>query len=469
MSQISFLIVLLLPGQTSSPAGGVGALLGPRIVDGHEGFALQPPQGWQLLRRREELDQETVLLRMIGPAGRGRSQEMIVLQLAASRRAPLEEVMRMRQHALEVEFSGVTHQSQQLQQIAGRPGAYFSATFTREGFSWLRMESIVQARPGRSLALQFTGPAEDSRRSELLFQAVLGTLELLPDWLDAAALRRALAEGDTWRETLKGRKLAPLAIAEQYFRIDLEGRAIGFLAVEEGAVEWQRQPGVRVRERWWTFDESGRAQRLQTNFFVADDFVQERWEASATTLHPATRERPAFLEAALEDGLRTDDLLISNQTYQLGQPTVQNPPLRLPPSYLSRVLVHLLPRLLGDLGRQRTLAFTAFDHPRADVVIKLFELKGPANPPCSRAKGKAFRIDVREGLAGEITSLFVDEGGKILCIQAGPARMTPVPVKDLERAFAGRIAAAEKEMAALEKAYQADESRFGRGAGGPRP
>jgi hypothetical protein len=222
---------------------------------------------------------------------------------------------------------------------------------------------------------------------------------------------------------------------------------------------------VRIAERGWTFEPEGRARSVDSVAFLGNDFSDERWRTRVTTLVPAAAGLAAFLEAGIEEGLRSKDVLVSSQSYSYGRPLVENPALRLPRTYLSRAILRLLPRMVKDLGAPRRMAFTMFDHTRADLVMRIVEIKGAADLPTGAAGTNAFRIDEREGLAAEPSSLYVDATGRLLHAQSGKTTMTPASKEEMERIFGRRVAEADRQISQLEQAYAKDEERFRRGSG----
>ena len=111
------------------------------------------------------------------------------------------------------------------------------------------------------------------------------------------------------------------------------------------------------------------------------------------------------------------------------------------------------------------MAFTTFDHARADLVVRAVELKGAGDLPSGTTRGKVFQIDEREGLASEPSSLYVDQTGKMLYARSGKVVMTPAGREEMERMLGGRVADADRQMTQLEKSYSKEEARFRRGGG----
>jgi hypothetical protein len=437
-------------------------------VDGTTGFSLRPPNGWQYARERTSEGRGLTVLRMIGAAGPGKWQQIIVRQTAVTKRQPADQTMKQVADAMELEFSNVEIQSQQTQQIAGARGGIISAAYMREGGRKLRIEAFVDAGPRSMLWLAYDGPADKSVGGETIFNEVLGSLELRKPRLNENELSSALDAGSAWLSSLDAKALEPIRNIDQTLRIEADGKAIGYLTLQSSRGQHEGSPGVDLRERVWTFEPEGRVRRVQQNIFISDDLQREKWTSSTTVLVPALGDRQAYFEVALEEGLRTGDLLLSNQTYQINQPEVSNPALKLPNSYMPRAIVRLLPMLGGEVEKPRRMAFTVFDHRIADLVVKIVEFKGRAKRD-GDGDDELFRVDEQEGVAGEPSSVYVDKDGAVKFVRSGSFKMSAWKRKDAERQFGDRVAKAQAQMDEMERAYQETGRRFGRQAGQQPP
>src|SRR5262249_49584528 len=153
-------------------------------------------------------------------------------------------------------------------------------------------------------------------------------------------------------------------------------------------------PGVRVRERGWVFEPDGRVQRIQNSMFVSYDLKYEKWIGSYTTLVPPFDKRGESLEVRLEEGVRNERILLSNQTYDMFEPSVANPMITLPEMYLSRALARLIPALLEDLSKKQRLGFVEYDHDKCGLVVRIIDVQSESTLPAGRSREKTYRIDV---------------------------------------------------------------------------
>ena len=189
MLALSLLLVLhAAAGQTEAGRGGADVALAEPYVDGTHGFSLRPPKGWQLIRRQVPEHKGVTLLRMVAPLPGGLLQEIVLRQTATAKPVPIEEMLAgLRQSALGIGFSRAAIHSQQVQEIAGRPGAVLATTFQEGGLERLLIQAVVEVRPQAYFVLSYSGPASQSGQAEPLFHRVLSSLRLLSGALRSLA------------------------------------------------------------------------------------------------------------------------------------------------------------------------------------------------------------------------------------------------------------------------------------------
>jgi hypothetical protein len=464
---VSLAVVMLVVGQPPQPPQPVRPPvqgLAEAYVDGTYKFSIQPPQGWQLVPRREHLRDEIVLLRMIEPLP-DHSVHQIILSQYESENQQASQSLKRAAHNLELKYSGVEIINQQEQHIAERPAAYLSASFRIDNAKHLHLEVIVQLGKSQCMSIMYEGPWEQHAQTEPLFQRVLSSLRLLHDQMSDKELDAAFEAGKKWLASLTEKRIRSRIIPDQVLRIEYEGKLVGFTRIQQFDQVVDRHSGVRIRERGWIFEPEGRVQRLQNSMFVSYDLAIERWRGSYTALPPPKQGANDVLEVRLEEGVRTGNILLSNQTFDMLEPSAANPAMTLPDMYLSRALMRLMPSLIDDLSSHQTLGFLEFDHNKAGLIIRIVETKGKAQLPNGAVREKVYRIDEREGLAADPSEIFVDSAGRIVLAKMGRMTMRAGRAEDLEKEFASRIAAADARMNELENAYHQQEQRFSRPAG----
>jgi hypothetical protein len=456
----SLMLLMVFVGQaTSQPVQSNPDLADP-YIDGSYGISIQPPKGWNLVRQQAPETRGVTLLRMVDRISPMRVQEITLKRTSTTKAMPITEMLERLAGSMELEFSEVKVLSQQAQTIAGKPGAVLAATFMSEGVKQLRLEGLIEIRPQQYFVLLYAGPAEMRDKSEPLFRRVLESVRLLADDANEADIEDAANAAVKWMGGITADDLEKAVKPEQCLEVKVGGDVVGLVEIQQAVDTFEGQPGIRIRERGWTFEKDGRVQRLQSTMFVSNDLQQERWKTSVTTLLPAEGDKPQRLDNAWEEGLRNRDILLTNQTYRLDDPAKENPSLRPPKTYIPRPIVRLLPQLVDDLSKPRKFAFTAFDHQRPGFVLRVVELKGACEAPEGLTTGKQiYQIDEREGFA-EPSSLYVDEGGQLLMMKAGKLTMTPSTREAMEKRFSSRMSTAEEAIGRLEKQYEESQQRF---------
>lgn len=466
---ITISVLAVCSAQTNAPAPAADRELADPYVDGHFGFSIRPPKDWKLVGPQTPEGRGDTLLRMVQELPDSFYHEILLKHESVETEQSIDAMLTKRRNLLHLEFNNDKVESQQLQPIAGRPGGLFCATYESGGFRNFRIQAIVEWRPKYYLILMYDGPDRLRSTNEPLFHKVLSSLQQLPDRFSEKEIRAAVHDGAIWIRQISKRNedLNKALIPEEFFRLDMAGKAIGFVRVTQAETTYKgfrdrEIDGIEIRERGWTFGQGDWARRTQRDLFLGNNLEHEQWKIRITTLIPGAGDRPPSLDVISEDGLRTNDILLSNQCYQLNQPPVVNKPVRLPPAYISRVLQRLMPRLFEDLSKPRMLAFASFDHGRTDVVFRIVELKGRSDMPNGVTIGKVYRIDEGEGLASEPASLYVDESGVVQMLKSGDFTMTRVERPEIETKFGARIAKAQRALHGLENAVQADDARFDR-------
>ncbi|MBN2562558.1 MAG: hypothetical protein JXQ75_16660 [Phycisphaerae bacterium] len=459
---VKMLLFLVISCGQVQPAGEEpDEFLGEAYIDGTCGFSIRPPKGWQLDARRVPEKHGVTLLRMASETGPNRVEEISLKQTSTTREVPMGEMLKELHHALELEFSNVEMLSQQVQTVAGRAGGVLAATYWREGAKWLRLEAVIELQRQQYYTLLYNGPVGERKKSEPLFHLVLGSLRLLEDQMSDAELKEAIEAGAALLSGIGAAELGRAVVRDEILRIDIDGKPAGFVRIQQAVGELKRWRGVRVQERGWMFEPGGVIRRHQANMFVSNDLQIEEWKTSITTMVPASGTTPACLDLMQEDGVRNQDVLLTSQLYHIHEGAVENPALKTPKAYISRALVRILPRLLGDLSKPGRLAFVEFDHLRTGLVIRTVESKGAGKLPGDETREEVYLIQQREGLAGRPSDWYVDKAGRVLMMRAGTLTMVPTKEEEMERLFGARVTEAQGEMARLERQYEEERRRVG--------
>lgn len=459
-------IVAWMLCQTSPPAGVTQATpvaLAEPYFDGSYGFSIRPPANWTVQRRREVSNLATTLLRMEEPSP-SEPRAFVVEHMVTARAMSIDERFRLAVATFTVEQPEHRIDVKEAREIDGRPGGLLEVSFELGKYARHRMHAFVEIAPRNYLILRYEGDAESRRQIAPVFHAVLDSIKLLAGPLTDEDLKAALESGATWMESLDKEALRKAITPEQYFVFEAEGRPIGFVEIyqRERALKMRerRIDGVEIFEQSWMFSDDGAVRRNQNKLYLSHDLQLEKWQASATTWLKPEGDRLEQFENAYEEGLRDNDVLISSQTPSFSFPLQQNPPMRLPRTYIPRVMVRLLPRLVGRLDEPRNVAFVTFDHERSGLIIRVIELKGKSADERVGGEGAVYRLDDREGVAAEPMTVLVNEKGALRLVKTRAYTMRVATLEELKRLFEARVLEAEEAMIRMEQAYSESQSRF---------
>lgn len=452
-----FLLTILCLGQNAPPQTAKPRPVEERYVDGTLRFSIQPPANWQLIARREHLGDRTVVLRMVRGT-QNKQLEQFILSQYESGGGKVEKLIGRAVEGLKREYSAVELISQGEQKIDNHPAGTFSASFRRDNAQNIHIETIVLIENSLVFSIAYEGPFELRSQSEPLFRKVAESLVFLRDQVSDKELREAFEAGKKLLSTLDEKKIRSCIIPEQTFMIEYQGQPVGCMQIQQAEIMLNKKPGIRVKERGWIFEPDGRVRRIQNSMYISYDLRNEKWKSSITVLNSANADS---LGVQLGEGVRTDNVLLSNQTYDILEPAVTNPAITLPDMYLSRPLAVLLPQLIANAGQSQRLGFIEFDQDKAGVVVKIFETRG--EPQNDRPiKRKQHKISVREGLAGVPEEMIVGDAGQINSRVIGRLRYRAATAKQVEQEFGQRITSADNRMNELEKQYQIEDERFTR-------
>lgn len=451
-------------GQAAAPTPAPADGLADEYVDGTYGFSIRAPLGWHLIRERVPERRGATLLRMVEPSHADEHDPIVLRHTTTTKRVPINDMLRDVCKTLPLEFTNVEIHDQQVQQVGGLPAAYFSATLLEGGVKRLRLMAIIEAAPRQYFLLIYDGPSDARRRIEPVFQNVLASMRLLSERLSTEEMEAALDAGAQWVASVTAPAIRSALLDDQPLAISIDGKPVGYVTVRQRAGRWKKRDGYEVVEEGWTFDDDGVARLLRSRMFIGESLIHEHWRTTVTTWTPARGDRSENLESTLEEGLRDRQFLLTGQTYALSRPQHENPPIEVGKTYIAKTLIRLLPRMAGELDKPRNYAFTAFDHARAGLILRIVEFKGRVEPPDAGIEGKVFRIDEREGATAIPATLYVDETGRTLWVRSRNLTMRPAEPSELERQFGGRIAEASRAMARLEEVYKKNAARFRRRA-----
>lgn len=439
--------------------------LGEVYVDGTHGFRLRPPLGWDASRRRRIEPIGISVLRMSSPPERGPACEISVVLSVATKSRSLDETLGDMTRALSRGLPDVAIARRETRQLAGLPAADLVASFKLDGRPMALMLCLIQARSRQYFALTSVVPDSARPTLEPVFASVADTFRVVHDDTTAARIQSALLAGQEWLRSLAPSDLAALGESDDYWLVYVAGRAAGFVHAAVRVETYGGQSGLSLRERGWTFDPNRTARRIENDYFVSLYLTSERWQARTTVLRRDAKGAPVAADSEWNDGVREKDrLVVASRTERLGgdaglvQPAAgdvplpgearESEPIRVPPTYASRSIVRLLPRLVRDPKSPRELAFHEYDYESAGLTLRTFEFRGAVES--AEADGpRRFRVIEHEGFVGPPTEAEIDAGGHILLADMRTVRMRRTTAEQCNRRFGRHVRDAEEALRRL--------------------
>jgi hypothetical protein len=278
------------------------------------------------------------------------------------------------------------------------------------------------------------------------FEQLAGTLRIHYDPADAERLREALAAGLEFRETqlphLTGR-LRPDE-SERFYEILLAGRPVGYMTrrltrTEQATIDPRsrlKKAGLRVRERAWRFADDGSAHYTRVDLFSSDDLESDLVEVQEAHI-PPEGSADASIFTTLDQCIREGDSLFT--TFTTSRDTVlpdPRRPLQLDRAFLGLAWVRLLPALLGTAPTPPR-AFVIYDSQTRTLTTHMIEALGQAELP-GQSQARIFAYRTREGLVDRPATLFTDEQGLLIRLEAGDLVLEQITPQQAESRYGQR-------------------------------
>lgn len=455
--------------QPASPS----VLLAAPYVDGTFGFSIRPPAEWMMLRERKANAVGLTVLRCHLPIAQGVIAEISVRICQTRKPVTIESTLDELSAGITKDLPNPVIREKSVRTIAGKPGGFLAASFTLGGQPTTLLETIVQARRGEYYLIQFSGPTAVEPQIEPIYNAVVASFRILEDDATTDLIREALLAATDWTNDLSPAKLESIKRVESWMGVHRAGKLVGYMQIVSDVTSMptvissgdpahsRKIDGIGVREQGWTFEPDGSAQRIVNEMFLTPDRALERWNKSTLIWSPATGKSPADVNVAVEEGALESGKLFTSQRFGAAAAAIPNEPEKAPPTYVPRVLLRLLPQLIGDLGKRRLLAFHEYDHEARGLILRTVEFRNPIKVKVGPAAGKTYYVlREREGLSGPPTDIYVNESGRVVKIVTGLTMLKVMNRQDLEREFLARVEAAEKGVADVEREYGRYRERF---------
>lgn len=467
-NRVALLLIAIAATVPSAEARGQlfgGAELQAAHVDPSFGYSIRPPKGWAVSTQHSGFgSMGETLITMTSPAAEAVPPEIVVRYHTKWRDMQADQFMdEWWKRLLEDYRKDMRQQSggklsepkvseRNTDRIAGRPGAQMSIRFTQGAAPITRRVAVVRARPRGYFVIGYSGGARFDKVGIAAFNAVLGSFRLLEDESSDREIRGAIQQAEKWRKSLSAIRLRDKLQPVTHYRVSQGMREVGWLMVTEQPFTDLGVEGVRVVEQGWTFEGDGERQQTIQNIFLSNDLQSESWQHSVVALLPAKPGEPTQLGYAYEEGARERDVLITAQLYAFGQTMVNNPHIKLPEGYCSKLLLRWFARLV-DLSKPATYAFSTFDHQRGALVLRLIEVRG-------RGLGGGVTVIEREGLSGPATEMSYDASGRLLSMSGGGVRLERADAASSMGRWSKQTQQAGADLQVLQTAYRKSLGRL---------
>lgn len=429
-------------------------------TDATFGFSLRIPRDWRVDRCRKPDHTGVVVLQLYKEVSPKQIYDISIRTSQTKEAKPVATILTEIVDELKKNLKDFKVIRQDKRDVNKRHVVDLSATCSVDEEERYIMVRMIQAWPQQYYVILFNGPRGSALDIEPLFRSTADSFRVLEDPASDHVIREALSAGRNWFSEITQKTLADLVDNEWCVVMYDGGQPIGFLQSSTMDFEYAGRHGLGLLESGWTFLSDGTARYVHNELWLRYDGRAERWQCAAKTLIPAAGDRPAAVDAFVEDGSREDDKLITSQTIGYGQPAENNPTFTLPPSYLPRLAGRLFPRIVGDLVSPRLLAFNEYDTERRGLILRTFELKGALESGGGKSAEQVFRIREREGLATDLADTYVDKFGRLIRSSAGRYTLKPTRPDAARQLFASKVDAAEKKVRELEAEYAEGAGRF---------
>lgn len=472
MLRVALLVSVLLPfiarpaaAQTETPVPTTAPATIP-YTDAAFGFELQIPAGWEYDRTRFQPYERSIgLLRGRSPGGQSALQILVFRIQPEAAGAGAGEKLRIPPFEDWIEeFArtlGENANAERLEwetwKLPPRAGALLSYHAKLGATDTINYALCVPFDPSTVWVLAFSAAllrSEDQATIRPAFDALARTLKIHYDAMEIEALASAYERGKGLIDRIRKRG-SELHVddAEHCYLLVLSGRPIGYferrLSIEEqsqtSADARQRvvQRGLRVRERSWRFADDGTVRYSRLDLFSAFNLERELIESELTQI-PAPDVRPQQLLIKTDQAVRTADVLVPSYRTSLD---VALPPPATPmsvgPVYLDLAWTRVLPMLLRDAPHE-THAFVVYSVESRALLPQTFK---PLGEKALEGRGdKVLAFEVREGLVDTPSTLYVDQTGALVRLEAGDLLVLRTTRAEIDAKFGAKRDEARKRF-----------------------
>ena len=331
-----------------------------------------------------------------------------------------------------------------------------TSRYSMGGQSWLHQQAILQESSTHFFVIDWTTPsgwtakqenAEDAKESVAvaLFDVILRTVQLFDTAPVKKELLERVASGRAMGINL-ARRAETVLIPEQYYRMLLKGKDVGWMFVTERFDNYNGKHGVRVTTTLSRKDAANApVMRVDAELFSTPDRRQpdEAW-VSRTTINgldsfnefgqSSKRNRQTFVKVMPKDPNKPigidantveEEKLTVNQSTQ-GQARTIERELFEPYCYLPQAWTLLLPRLL-PAKEHKTYAFATWIPSEREIIWRYVDAEGDREVRFNGNTFRAWVIRDRIGLEGEATFHYFNAAGVYLGSETPASGVSIVP------------------------------------------
>ena len=309
--------------------------------------------------------------------------------------------------------SGFKIDSQKIQPAAGADAIHITGQTTGMIARW-KKQVWIRSEDKRFLILVIAGPTGMADQIQPIFDAVLGTMELINRTQAVKDRQDSINRGGKLLADLTGEKLVGLLHTKpQWFLFSMNGETVGFMKIVEAKTKLPqphaaRMDGVAVTQ--WLKIQIGNDQprMLRREAFSTADRKYERWSESIII----GQDQSTFIIG--EEGLRQANLIVCSRKAPGREKTNQKSiPPKIDVIYLPHAMGHLLPRL-ADLSQPGVYGFGAYSSEVNDFDLRTFTVKGQEKIDFDGRFVPAIALTDQKTADQDPAEVWVDTNGLIL-------------------------------------------------------
>ncbi len=380
-----------------------------RYIAPLDGFSLKPPANTD---RIKDISQSSIIRWEKRDAATG----AIAWTLSVHNQStPADLTTEAYGEALSKKFkaSGFEIESQKIQSLAGADAIHITGQTTGMITRW-KKQVWIRSEDKRFLILVIAGPTGMADQLEPIFDAVVGTMELIDRAQTVKDRQDSIDRGGKLLTDLTGEKLVGLLHTKpQWFLFSMDGETVGFMKIVEAETKLPQAnaasiDGVTITQ-WLKIQIGNHETRmLRREAFSSADRKYERWSESIII----GQDQSSVVIG--EEGLRQANLIVCTRKAPGREKTNQKSmPPKIDVIYLPHAMGYLLPRL-ADLSQPGVYGFGAYSSEANDFDLRTFTVKGQEKIDFDGRFVTAIALTDQKTADQEPADVWVDTSGLIL-------------------------------------------------------